>query len=381
MPSSRVGTLARAMTPLARMIDANINRASEGLRVLEDIARFVIGSEPLAAACKSIRHVIRGYAESLDSVSSSLGAMGRMASRDTPGDVGVGIEGAGEYKRPNLAAVATAAGARICEAFRVLEEAAKCAGACDAARMAESARYTAYELHKRVVLALGTGRGAPWKLCVLLSEELCTPHPWRRVAEASIEGGADCLQLREKSLPDSVLLSRARELVAIARPRGVAVVVNDRPDVALLSGADGVHVGQEDLPVAEVRRLAGSALLLGVSTSNVEQAAAAVLAGADVCGIGPIYTSRTKQRPFVVGLDVLSAYRSDPRLFGVPLLAIGGIGPENIAQVARRWEGGVAVSSCVCSAEDPAEVCRRLRRELDGGGHSPLSQDTRLFRA
>ncbi|MBX3391456.1 MAG: thiamine phosphate synthase [Phycisphaeraceae bacterium] len=365
------------MTPLARMIDANINRASEGLRVLEDVARFVIGCQTLCAGCKSVRHALRRYGESLGSSAPALDGLGRLAARDTPGDAGVGVSGAGEYQRPTVASVAVAAGARACEALRVLEESAKAAGAIDAARLAEKARYETYDLHRRVVIALGTGRRTQWKLCVLITEELCSKHSWRYVAKMAIDGGADCLQLREKAMPDRALLVRTRELIEMARPSGVAVVVNDRPDVALLAGADGVHVGQDDLPAGEIRRLAGSSLLVGVSVSNVEQAAAAVLDGADLCGIGPVFPTSTKQRPFIAGLGVLSAYRSDPRLAGFPCLAIGGIGPENIAQVVGRGFGGVAVSSCVCSAADPAEVCRRLRRELDGERSSPPTQDPR----
>ncbi len=354
------------MIQLARMIDANLNRASEGLRMMEDVARFVLSSHDLAAECKGLRHALRGYAQSLAGSLQGFDSAALLASRDTPGDVGTGISTPTEYQRPTMAAVVSAAGARTAEALRVLEEAAKLAGAAAAAKEAEAARYRTYDLHKRLALALGSGLARQWHLCVLITQSLCTHMPWQQVASHALAGGADCLQLREKTLDGGELLRRAGELVAIARPHGAAVFINDRPDIALLAGAEGVHVGQGDLPLSQVRRLAGARLLVGVSTGCLDEARAAAGEGADVCGVGPMFQTQTKHKPVLAGPRYLADYLADPQAGRVPHLAIGGIGPENVSQLARVGCRGVAVSSCVCSAADPAEVCRRLRRELLG---------------
>jgi thiamine-phosphate pyrophosphorylase len=352
------------MSHLARLFDANFNRASEGLRLLEDVARFILNSSDLTTRAKDLRHALRDIAGSLAASNPALDPVALLASRDTPGDVGTSISTPSELRRETLASAVASAAGRTAEAIRVIEEAAKLSGVTTAAQKAEAARYSIYELHKRIALALGTGRAQQWSLCVLLSEHLCTHMHWLKVAELAIEGGADCLQLREKTMDGGELLARARSLIALARPAGVTVFINDRPDIAMLSGADGVHVGQHDLPLTEVRKLAGLSLLVGVSTGNLDEARRAVLDGADVCGVGPMFPTQTKHKPILAGPDYLAAYLADPTTARTPHLAIGGIGPENVSRLAETGGLGVAVSSCVCSAPDPAEVCRALRRSL-----------------
>ena len=126
------------------------------------------------------------------------------------------------------------------------------------ARTIERVRYAAYSLERDLRLRLAGGRSPQWALCVLFTEALCTHLPWDEVARRALEGGADCLQLREKSLDGGTLVERTQTLVRMARPFGAAVIVNDRADVALLAGATGVHVGRQDLSVPHVRVLAGS---------------------------------------------------------------------------------------------------------------------------
>jgi thiamine-phosphate pyrophosphorylase len=344
------------MDRLARMIDANADRAREALRVMEDAARFGLDHAALCADLKSIRHDLR---EALGRFDPGL----LLASRDTPGDVGTTISTEAEGRRSGMRDMAAAASSRLAEALRAIEECAKVAGADSAA--IEALRYRAYGAEQALTLAFGAGHCPQWRLCVLLTESLCAHHPWERVAELAIEGGADCLQLREKGLDDAELLDRARRLVALARPRGVSVVINDRPDIALLAEADGVHLGQTDLPVGEVRRLAGFRLLIGCSTANLEQARAAVLAGADSCGVGPMFPSMTKAKPRLSGPEYLRAYLADPVLATRPHLAISGITPENIGELTALGCRGVAVSGAVCAAQRPDEAARALRTRLD----------------
>jgi len=343
------------MSSVARLIDANANRAREGLRVVEDVARFVLDDGGACAELKAIRH---GLGEALGALPVDRGML--LAWRDTAGDVGTTATTVGEATRADLPAVVAAASGRLAEALRAIEEGAKALGAADAAAETERIRYRAYDACGRVERALGTGRAEQWRLCVLITEALCAHHTWERVAELAVEGGADCLQLREKGLETGELVGRALALVAIARPRGVAVVVNDRVDVALAAGTDGVHVGQGDMPVREVRKIAGHSLLVGVSTGSAAQARAAASAGADYCGVGPMFASTTKPKA-VAGVGYLREYLADAACARVPHLAIGGITPENVGKLVESGCRGVAVSSVVCGAEAPGESCAMLR--------------------
>lgn len=344
---------------LARIIDASANRGAEALRVLDDIARFALDDAALCTVFKELRHELRAVIAALPVDAGVL-----LASRDTPGDVGTSVQTPSEGRREGLGAIARAACGRLAESLRSIEEAAKGLGAGGAASKAEQLRYRAYEAERRIVLALGSGLARQWRLCVLISESLCLHHAWDRVAELAIAGGADCLQLREKALEGAELLRRASRLVEIARSHTGAerptVIVNDRVDIAMLSGADGVHVGQSDLDVPSVRRLAGFSLMVGVSTANLEQATKAAADGADYCGLGPMFPSSTKPKPALSGLEYLRAYLATPQVARLPHLAISGIDASRAGELAAAGCRGVAVSSAVCSAQDPGEAARAI---------------------
>jgi thiamine-phosphate pyrophosphorylase len=354
-PTYRLAYL-QAMNAVLRMLDAAANRAREALRVMEDAARFALDDAELVETIKGLRHDLR---TTLDA--AGLDRTLLSANRDTPGDVGTGISTPSEGARAGIREIVLAAGARLGEALRTVEECVKAAGgrAAPEAPGVEALRYRAYAVEQRLVLAMGSGRARQWRLCVLVTEALCR-RPWDEVARGAISGGADCLQLREKELEGGELLRRCRRLVEMTRDAGVSVVVNDRPDAAVLSGADGVHLGQTDLPVREVRALAGAGLLVGVSASTIAEARRAVRDGADYCGLGPIYPTLTKHKPEVRGPGLVSEYLGDPVLAGMPHLAIGGITATNAGELAGAGCRGVAVSSAVCGADDPAGVCRAL---------------------
>jgi thiamine-phosphate pyrophosphorylase len=183
---------------------------------------------------------------------------------------------------------------------------------------------------------------------------VCIQMPWHEVVEQAINGGADCIQLREKRLSERELLRRSRQLGEICRPRHVAAILNDRPDIAILAGVDGIHVGQSDLPAAELRRLIGSSMLLGVSTSTIEEARRAARDGADYTGVGPMFTSSTKRKETLSGPQYLREYLADDIASRLPHLAISGISLENIGELVASGCKGVAVSSAVCKSGDPA---------------------------
>ncbi len=341
------------MSGLPRLIDANANRAREALRMLEDIARFHLDDRDLTAKAKSLRHELR---EALDRFPSGW----LVANRDTTGDVGTELSTPAESVRRDLLDVTIAAGKRASEALRVLEEASKVVDA-DRASSFESLRYRTYELDRVLLQRLGSGRARQWRLCLLLTESLCF-RPWREALRASLEAGADCIQVREKSLDDGALVARVREIVDVARPIGVSVIVNDRVDIALAAGADGVHLGTTDLAIDAARRIAGRTLIIGASTHDLDEADRAVRAGADYCGIGAMFATSLKPERTPSGVNAVRAFIE--RYPGVPHLAIGGITPDNIQTVTEAGARGVAVSSCVCASREPAAVVKALLQNL-----------------
>jgi thiamine-phosphate pyrophosphorylase len=154
------------------------------------------------------------------------------------------------------------------------------------------------------------------------------------------------------------LATRLREWTLAA---GVLFIVNDRPDLAAIVGADGVHLGQDDLPIAKVRRIVGSNALIGVSTHSIEQARQAVLEGADYLGVGPVFASNTKAFTEFPGLDYVRKAAVEIR---TPWFAIGGISLDNIGEVTTAGATRVAVSSAIGAAADPASAARELRARL-----------------
>jgi thiamine-phosphate pyrophosphorylase len=363
----------RAMQGLERMLDANLNRAREGLRVLEDIARFGLADSDLTAKFKGLRHTLRDVSAGVPGGEARL-----VAWRDTPADPGTVVTASGEGERAGVGGIAVAAGKRVGEALRVIEECCKALGV--EWGVVERARYTHYECERRLLAALGTGAvgavGAGggnmppegWRLCVLVTGSQCR-RGWEEVIRESVRGGADCIQIREPGLDDRALAERAREGVRFVREEGVRAgrrvwtVINNRADVALLSGADGVHLGQSDLTVRDVRRLAGARLIVGVSTHSHEEAERAADDGADYCGVGAMFATGTKPRA-VSGPEYLRWYTGSARVSRIPHLAIGGITPQRVGALVAAGCRGVAVSAAVCGAEDPAGVCREILERL-----------------
>lgn len=336
------------------MIDANANRAGEALRTLEDVARFALDDAAAAAALKSVRHDLADALRGLP-----VGWL--TANRDTRGDVGTAISTDSESTRRGLRDVAIAAGRRAAEALRVLEEATKIVDP-SAARQIESVRYRAYDLAADVERRAPGARREQWRVCVLLTESLCA-RPWRDVAKAAIDGGVDALQLREKELDGREFVRRAEWLVAVARPRGVRIIVNDRVDVAVAASADGVHVGQSDLSPTHVRSLCGSRLIIGMSTHGADEAERAAADGVDYCGVGAMFPTAVKPGVEARGVDTLREFIA--RHPDMPHLAIGGIAPGNVAALVDVGCRGVAVSTCVCAADAPDRVVAELRRALE----------------
>ncbi len=336
------------------MADAAFNRAREGLRVMEDLARFILDEHDLVMPLKQIRH-------ELTSLSRRWPGLTLVLSRDVAGDVGTSMTTPGEAARGCLRDVASAAGRRSTEALRSLEELAK-VEVPDISPTLEQMRYRLYDLAGSIEQALPFTQSPQWKLCVLITEAYCL-QDWREVARAAVAGGADCLQLREKGLSTRAIMDRSRELISIARPHGVDVVINDHSDVAVATQADGVHVGANDLPVGDVRAIVGDRMHVGATVRTTEDIRRARDAGASYVGIGPMFQTGTKPDLETKGPEAIGELIN--YLKGTPHLVIGGIDSTNINDTLSTGANGVAVCQCICASEDPEKVTSDLIHSIN----------------
>lgn len=176
--------------------------------------------------------------------------------------------------------------------------------------------------------------------------------------EAALKGGVTCVQLREKNLDEAVFLQEAKDLCALCRRYRIPFIVNDNVDVAVACGADGIHVGQEDMEAGEVRRLVGENMILGVSVHTVEEARQAVRDGADYLGLGTVFPTSTKADVDVMPEETLRAICG---AVDVPIVAIGGLNRGNILKLSGSGVDGVALVSAIFGAEDIEKTCRELR--------------------
>ena len=199
-------------------------------------------------------------------------------------------------------------------------------------------------------------------LCVITDPTLAPGRDHVAIAEAALAGGADMIQLRDKAGSLRDLLPQARAIQALCRSQGAVFIVNDRVDLALAADADGAHVGQEDLPAASARRLLGPRRLLGVSTHSLAQAEAAQQVGADYIGFGPMFATGTKDTGYAPrGLDTLRGIR---QVVALPILAIGGITLENVAETIAAGATAPAVISAVVAAPDIAAAAAAFRHRV-----------------
>jgi thiamine-phosphate pyrophosphorylase len=340
-----------------RIIDANINRATEGLRVVEEFCRFGLSDVHLTRRCKELRH-------QLSEALATIGLAPLQAARDTDEDVGTAISTPAESNRTSLEHIATANWERIKQALRVIEEYVKLVSAKTAARI-ESLRYQAYTLEKACAITADSQRRLIEARLYVLIDAVSSECAWVERVRGLIDGGVDAIQLRAKERTDVALLTRARLLRQVIDESSLRplFIMNDRADLAVLARADGVQVGQEDLPVREVRQIVGPDLLVGVSTHNLEQARQAVLDGANYLGCGPVFPSGTKHFDHFPGLDFLREVASE---IALPAFAIGGITQSNLPQVLASGITRVAVGRAIWESEDPAAGVNAIRTLLNG---------------
>jgi thiamine-phosphate pyrophosphorylase len=367
-------------TTTIRVLDASLNRAAEGLRVVEDFTRFVLDDPFLTGELKNLRH-------DLATASTVIESPHWHAARDTRCDVGTPITTQAERQRIDAWAVCAASIKRTEQSLRSLEEYGKLLSSEFADAM-ESFRYRLYTLEKAIDIGrTSRQRLRDLRLCVLIDGRDSTEE-FERFVRALVTAGPVMIQLRDKQLDDRRLMERARMLVSLTRrglspftphhrglspfaesaeqkgtvPLSPLTIINDRADIAAAVNADGVHLGQEDLTVKEARAIVGPRMLIGVSTHSIDQSRAAVLDGANYIGAGPTFPSSTKSFDSIAGLDYLREVAAEIRL---PTFAIGGITAKNLPEVLATGISRVAVSAAVTRANDVPSTVQGLSNMLN----------------
>ena len=386
MPSSSPETAA-----IRRLLDANLDRAREGLRVLEDWSRFALDRTDLVAACKDLRQRLGRLHHSRYKL-----------ERDTAGDGGAGLGHPAQLERRQPAQVLAANAGRVQEALRVLEEFGRLEDP-ELAAEAAAIRYRLYDLEVELLqataardaaaggagaveaIAANESAGHPFKARDSAGAErrkrleACTlylitrPVPeLERVVEAALQAGVRLVQYRAKEADDRSRLAEARALRDLCARHGALFVVNDRIDLALAVDADGVHLGQDDLPPALARRLLGPDKLIGRSTHAIQQLRQAEADGCDYVGVGPVNATPTKPGRTPVGLDYVRQAAAEAR---IPWFAIGGIESSSLGPVLEAGACRVAVVRAITDAPDPGAATADLLAGLAAHGETRTVAD------
>lgn len=348
------------MDGLERMLDANINRVSEGLRVLEDIARFSLCNELLTKKLKTVRHFTRK--------SIAGAALNLIEYRDSEGDIGPGVsEGMEVENKRNLRELTAANFKRVQEAFRTVEEGLRVLGENDLSRDYEKNRYLTYSMEKEFMSNLEAFLKKDILkegIYCLTSEEHSMGRDNIEVVSTMLKAGIKLVQYREKDKPMLVKYRQCIKIREMTAEAGASLVINDHIDLAKSVCADGVHLGQDDMPLAAARQLAGNTMAIGVSTHSPEQAQRAVEDGADYIGVGPIYKTYTKKDVCdPVGLEYLDYVAENLK---IPFVAIGGIKLHNLNQVVRHGARCVALVTEIVGAEDIAGTIHSAMQIMKG---------------
>ncbi len=339
---------------MLRLIDANLNRMSEGLRTLEDVARFLLSDAALSAKLKSLRH---GLTVEDASLKRNL-----LSARDSADDVGAFAEADSETQRQDLPSIVTANARRVEESLRVLEEFAKLPEIMLESARFKQARFALYEIERELTAKILRRQKRIAGLYVIIDPEALRGRGEVEIAQKAISGGAKAIQLRDKNRSKGEILSKARELKAICAQSEVLFIVNDYLDIAIASGADGLHLGQEDLPVSTARQLLPIDGIIGCSTKTIAAALQAQTDGADYIAVGSMYPTASKTDTHVVGLETLRQIRES---ISIPIVAIGGIDAKNAGEVMAAGADSVAVISAVLGAEDVEEAARQLAQSME----------------
>ena len=339
-----------------RTLDASANRSAEAVRVLEDILRFCLDDAFLSQEAKAIRH-------ELAIIFSREDLQARIRLRDVLRDVGVSTTVAKTPPRTEIKHVVAANAARASQSIRSLEECSRLVVPAVTTAF-EQLRYRIYTLEKAAMTTIiSENRLADISLCVLLDVDRPKTE-FKTLVGQLLAAGVNMIQLRDKKANTSLLCERTKTITQQARQyaesttgKKCIVLVNDRADVAVAANADGVHLGETDLPVNLARKVCGHEFIIGRTAHSIAEAKQAVLDGADYLGVGPCYPSNTKQFKEFATDTFLRDVSEEIRL---PVFAIGGITSDNLDRLVRLGVKRVAIASSITDAADPGEESRLI---------------------
>ncbi len=342
---------------LFRILDANLDRAREGMRIVEEWCRFGLNDEAATAQLKHLRQeVARWHTPEI-----------RLA-RDTPGDLGTALTHPQESTRSSVAEVLQANFARTQEALRVLEEYGKLYSV-EMAAACKQIRYQLYTLDSQIVgpMLCAAPSGAfqqRYQQLIHARTYLVTapmpglaPSDWLGVIEAALKGGIAIVQYREKTADDEERLDVAMKLRSLCHQYDALFIVNDRVDIAAAADADGVHLGQHDLPMDIARRMLGPDKIVGRSTTSPAELERALDEKADYIGVGPVHETLTKPGKSASGNEYV---RYAAQHATMPWFTIGGLNADNLGPTLAAGATRVAVVRALMQADNPTEVARSL---------------------
>lgn len=341
---------------ILRTIDANLDRAEEGLRVVGEIVRFIVDDQDLTAQIRNLRRSLISTVESIPNLRFRA-----LNARDSRNDVGQSFTSS-PYR--DVQVLIQANWSRVQESIRTLEELFR-VYIPTVAQSLVPFRYESYTLEQitvNKVAKFSLHEKLNFGLYVVLGQAQQRGRDFVEVTRAAIAGGAGAIQLRAKELGKRELLTWAYRLREITFESGVTFIVNDHLDVAMACGADGVHLGQNDLPIPEARAIVGPHFILGASTHSLEEAKQAEAQGANYINVGPIFPTQTKVGAHPpVGPALFATVRE---AVNTPLTCMGGINHQNIDQLLALGAKRIAVVSAVVGADDIEAAARELSNKI-----------------
>lgn len=340
---------------MKRIIDANLNRATEALRVIEEIARFYLDNEKIAQELKFSRHEL---SKVIDINYNTL-----LKSRDTENDVGVNISNPTE--KSNMLDIYKANFKRLQQALRVLAEYGNVEGINIS--VFEKVRYTSYTLEKNMFEELSkkikTNRLNEAKLYLVTDRSnYSNQDEFLDKVALALKGGVQIIQLREKTAPAKEIVDLARKIKQLCSLYNAIFIINDRVDIAQIVGVDGVHLGQDDIDIHSARHILGDDVIIGLSTHCPEQAKKAIEDGADYIGVGPVFTTPTKPGRQAVGLEYVKWAKDN---IDIPWFAIGGINLDNVDEVLNAGASRIAVVRAIINDNNPDKITENFLEKLN----------------
>jgi thiamine-phosphate pyrophosphorylase len=344
--------------PYIRTLDANLNRVSEGIRVIEDIFRFGYENSGMSDSLRQVRHCVRNTSRMLTPL--------LLHNRQVDSDPGVSISLRSDIdQRSNQTDILHANFKRVQEGLRSIEESLKSIEKLDIAKQYEQIRFQIYSLEKQSYLAISDHRKKMFPstdIYCLTAESLSCGRSNLTVVEEMIQAGIKIIQYREKEKPFGEKYRECMKIREMTRANDVTFIVNDHVDLALMTQADGVHIGQTDYPIEAVRTLTGNNFIIGISTHAPEEAMRAQEAGADYIGVGPIFSTKTKTDVCdPVGLEYLEFAVKN---ITIPFVTIGGIKEHNIHDVVRLGATCVGIVSEITGADNIGKKIQSIRQKI-----------------